>query len=949
MKYQKCQIKHIVFLLIAIVIAIPLFSGCATENRVDYPFERAQKRANDIDKNNQEAKVRYKNNLEITDMDILGFTSELIEILGKQEKNYRIIRKVSTTLGVLAGTIATSIHGAIKADADTVTMFSAGAVLAPLLQQIWGAGEASQAKRKGINLITEAQSAYYSKISTGNNKGEVDDEKITPAGAELYKQVMAAMTVVGNAIAKQIPSLKDLQTAEGMFAVSLLPVVEPNTLTLSKDEENTLLVLRHGPATSAISTNEAVASIENFAAGSIAIRVKGKKGGSANIIIMNKEGNYKSVKVTVLKPLQIFDELNKKINIFRNFEEIDHNIKEGVPVESKKVITNERDVKIVGDEPVIVDFPNNNRMIIKGVKVGKFKVKVEDKDGNDDSFDVAVKECFEFEIDGKHKKIKDEGTITLASGKTKNLKIKSETGKYEIHLIEDPKSSNFKVINVTVDNLEKSSFNIEAKGKKGKDAMLTIKYTVNDSDDELGFKLKVIIVAKESQTETIKDPGVPGAIADVNIVIGDTRVDLDWTAPLNNLSPITEYEVQYGTVAGGNFNTIFTDDAVPGAAIIGLTNGVAYQFRVVAKNAVGTGLVSNIVNATPIVPTDEKELILEEIGRITIKPEDLGIDKTIFGALSGMAILPGYRDKDQPELNQSKPFSFVSVSDKGYWFIAELIEDENGKIQRLANSNCIYPKMYDEKDVSVIGDDNMAAEAVTFTPSNDILVSFEQNKKGAKENRIWKYSFKNDVLKDGIFKDGVIPPDPILAAEPYFEFKKDGTGYFTDKDFVPDKGVEAMTFDSAGKLIMISENPRNINGINYFPGWILKEDRKVKQKIYLKEGIEGLRPTGLAESAIGGQLILLEHKPHQAKKKGVKWKNTIWISKIADSGEKVDGIVLYKRTQIQKYENVENLDNFEGIAARTDAHGNNAIYIISDNNMKPSEEQETLLIKYIIK
>ncbi|MBT7590050.1 MAG: PQQ-binding-like beta-propeller repeat protein, partial [Candidatus Scalindua sp.] len=95
-------------------------------------------------------------------------------------------------------------------------------------------------------------------------------------------------------------------------------------------------------------------------------------------------------------------------------------------------------------------------------------------------------------------------------------------------------------------------------------------------------------------------PGVPGGIADCSATAGNTEVGLAWTAPPNNRSPITEYEVQYGTVVGGNFNTIFTDDAVPGATITGLTNGTAYQFRVFAKNSLGTGPVSNVVNASPL-------------------------------------------------------------------------------------------------------------------------------------------------------------------------------------------------------------------------------------------------------------------------------------------------------------------------------------------------------------
>ena len=95
-------------------------------------------------------------------------------------------------------------------------------------------------------------------------------------------------------------------------------------------------------------------------------------------------------------------------------------------------------------------------------------------------------------------------------------------------------------------------------------------------------------------------PGSPGAIADLGAADGNNEVTLNWTAPADNFSPITEYEVQYGTVSGGNFDTIFTDDAVPGATITGLTNGVEYQFRVVATNAIGTGSASNVAKAIPV-------------------------------------------------------------------------------------------------------------------------------------------------------------------------------------------------------------------------------------------------------------------------------------------------------------------------------------------------------------
>jgi hypothetical protein len=97
----------------------------------------------------------------------------------------------------------------------------------------------------------------------------------------------------------------------------------------------------------------------------------------------------------------------------------------------------------------------------------------------------------------------------------------------------------------------------------------------------------------------------PVAVADLNAIMAvNGSVDLKWTAPGNNGSAITAYVVQYGTVASGAFSQTYVDDSTPGAKITGLTNGTAYQFRVIARNAIGDSTASNVVNATPVPSTD---------------------------------------------------------------------------------------------------------------------------------------------------------------------------------------------------------------------------------------------------------------------------------------------------------------------------------------------------------
>ena len=96
-------------------------------------------------------------------------------------------------------------------------------------------------------------------------------------------------------------------------------------------------------------------------------------------------------------------------------------------------------------------------------------------------------------------------------------------------------------------------------------------------------------------------PTVTAAVAPA-AGVGSGEVKLSWTAPASNGSAITDYQIQ-SSLDGTTWSAV--DDpvsAATGHTLANLTGGTAYQFRVAAKNAIGTGPWSASVTATPVGP-----------------------------------------------------------------------------------------------------------------------------------------------------------------------------------------------------------------------------------------------------------------------------------------------------------------------------------------------------------
>lgn len=95
-------------------------------------------------------------------------------------------------------------------------------------------------------------------------------------------------------------------------------------------------------------------------------------------------------------------------------------------------------------------------------------------------------------------------------------------------------------------------------------------------------------------------PAAPSAVSATSV---DGGALVRWDPPINNGgTPVTGYRVQYATSLAGPWTTSTpdTESANPEYHVGGLTNGVAYYFRVAAINASGRG--ANAVSPTAVRP-----------------------------------------------------------------------------------------------------------------------------------------------------------------------------------------------------------------------------------------------------------------------------------------------------------------------------------------------------------
>ena len=103
-------------------------------------------------------------------------------------------------------------------------------------------------------------------------------------------------------------------------------------------------------------------------------------------------------------------------------------------------------------------------------------------------------------------------------------------------------------------------------------------------------------------------PGAPDAPAAPTLVPGNARITATWTAPADNSSTITDYDLRHSSDNGSTWTTVEMTSAANTAlsyAVTTLTNGTTYQIQIRATNARGDGAWSasaSMIAGAPIAP-----------------------------------------------------------------------------------------------------------------------------------------------------------------------------------------------------------------------------------------------------------------------------------------------------------------------------------------------------------
>ena len=158
--------------------------------------------------------------------------------------------------------------------------------------------------------------------------------------------------------------------------------------------------------------------------------------------------------------------------------------------------------------------------------------------------------------------------------------------------------------------------------------------------------------------------GVPGIPVDLTVTAGDGNATLSWSPPaLDGGSPLLGYRVFRG-VLDGPLEEIASTGDVTGYLDEGLTNGVEYNYALLAFNEQGDGLRTSVVAVVPMGLPDAPTDLQLEVGVMTLTLSWEAPLETGGSPVTGFLVYRG-TSGDDLELIQSMPASALEFVDDG--------------------------------------------------------------------------------------------------------------------------------------------------------------------------------------------------------------------------------------------------------------------------------------------
>ena len=315
----------------------------------------------------------------LTDADVVGYADAVKTMLRDRMNRARLARSGGGVLQVLTAAVSAMVMGLSGGSAaGASTVLSGTSAVIPEVSDVIGAKERAELYSDGVRMVENAQ-ALYVKAVAETEEGKISRAKLTLAGATLYETVVAAIHVVEGGLTGLLPTVEQLQKARSN--VNKIELI-PTTVSLDPGQTTTVQVSQGGPATTAASDNDAIASAQLISNGSAAqITAGAVPAGKATITFTNAGGGSRTVTVRV--PTTPFSLSANAVDVEEGKTSAPITVVSGPPV----VIAQSNNANVA---TVVLDSGGGS-VTITGVKAGKAIMRLENKSGRSDTVDVTVK------------------------------------------------------------------------------------------------------------------------------------------------------------------------------------------------------------------------------------------------------------------------------------------------------------------------------------------------------------------------------------------------------------------------------------------------------------------------------------------------------------------------------------------------------------------------------